>query len=354
MQIQVIQTLPTVAKNDFKIRGDSTRKGNSTLISKGMKRFNNLFEKICSLDNLYLADLRARRGKSGKIGVRTHDRNQEKNIYELHKNLINKTFTTSPYSMFRIFDPKERDVYKLPYYPDRIIHHAIMNVLKPVLVPMFTADSYCCIEGRGIHAAARAVETALRDIRDTRYCLKLDIRKFYPSVDHKILKTQLRRKIKDKDLLWLLDDVIDSADGLPIGNYTSPYFANLYLTGFDHWLKETKSINNYFRYADDLVILSPSKDYLHALLADMRFYLSENLKLTIKGNYQVFPVDARGIDFLGYKFFHGYTLIRKNIKKRFVRMLKTRPNRASIVSYWGWLKHCNSKQLIKKFLPETI
>jgi hypothetical protein len=195
---------------------------------------------------------------------------------------------------------------------------------------------------------------ALRNESATRYCLKFDIRKFYPSINHRVLKVLLRRKFKDQDLLWLLDEIISSAPGLPIGNYLSQYFANFYLTYFDHWIKEELKIKNYFRYADDIVILSDSKEALHEILSKIRVYLNDKLRLTIKNNYQVFPVKSRGIDFVGYVFFHGYTRLRKSIKKSFARMLVTNKNTASIASYCGWAKHGNCKHLMKILLHEAV
>lgn len=315
-----------------------------------MKRIGNLYERIYSIDNLQLADTIARKGKSKQPGVVEHDRNREDNIQKLHEMLKNKTYQTSEYTTFTIFEPKERLIFRLPYFPDRIVHHAVMNVLEPVFVSTFTADTYSCIKGKGIHAAANAVKRALRDVDNTQFCLKLDIRKFYPNIDHAILKQLLRRKIKDNDLLWLLDEIIDSTEGLPIGNYLSQYFANFYLAYFDHWIKEYRQVKYYFRYADDLVILAGDKPYLHHLLAEIRQYLAGNLKLEIKQNYQVFPVAARGIDFVGYVFHHTHTLLRKSIKQNFARMLKKRRNAKSIASYNGWAAHCNSKNLIKKLL----
>jgi retron-type reverse transcriptase len=319
-----------------------------------MKRINNLYGKIISIENLELADSIARKGKAKQPGVISHDKNREDNIQKLHDMLMNKTYRTSEYTTFTIFEPKERIIFRLPYFPDRILHHAVMNILEHVFVSVFTTDSYSCIKGKGIHAAARAVKQALNDVENTRYCLKLDVKKFYPSVDHATLKQLLRRKIKDNDLLWLLDEIIDSTSGLPIGNYLSQYFANFYLTYFDHWIKEEKRVHYYFRYADDLVILSDSKPYLHQLLAEIRAYLKDNLRLTVKGNYQVFPVSARGIDFVGYVFYHTHTLLRKTIKQNFARMLKKNRNAKSIASYNGWAKHCNSKNLMKKLLHEQF
>jgi retron-type reverse transcriptase len=317
-----------------------------------MKRFGGLYDQVCSLDNLQLADQKARKGKSWQYGVQIHERNQEGNILSLQRSLQTKAYRTSKYTTFKVYEPKEREVFRLPYYPDRITHHAIMNVLEPVFTEMFISHTYSCIKRKGIHGAARDLQDALRDQPGTQYCLKLDITKFYPSIDHQILKDLLRKKIKDNDLLWLTDEIIDSAPGLPIGNYLSQYFANFYLTYFDHWIKEQKGIKHYFRYADDLVILASNKEILHQLLSEIREYLFARLKLTVKGNYQVFPVAARGIDFVGYVFFHSHIRLRKTIKQRFARMLASKRSMSSIAAYYGWTKHCNSNHLIKKLLDE--
>lgn len=315
-----------------------------------MKRINHLYEKIYSIENLLMADSIARKGKAKQPGVIHHDKNRDGNILKLHEMLRDKTYRTSEYTTFTIHEPKERIIFRLPYFPDRITHHAVMNILEPLFVSIFTTDTYSCIKGKGIHAAANGVKGALKDVENTRYCLKLDIRKFYPSVDHDVLKQLLRRKIKDNDLLWLLDEIIDSTPGLPIGNYLSQYFANFFLTYFDHWMKEEKRVKYYFRYADDLVILSGSKPYLHHLLAEIRAYMTNKLNLTIKDNYQVFPVDVRGIDFVGYVFRHTHTLLRKSIKQNFARMIVKNKNAQSIAAYNGWAAHCDSKNLLKKLL----
>ncbi len=317
--------------------------------SKLMKRVNNLYQKIISLENLNLADQRARKGKRKSYGVKKHDVNREANINNLHKALKNKTFKNSEYETFFITEPKKRQIFRLPYFPDRIVHHAIMNVVEPIWKSILTRDTYSCIKGRGIHACAKKLKADLKSDREnTKYCLKLDIKKYYPSIDHDILKSILRKKIKDADLLWLLDEIIDSAAGVPIGNYLSQYFANLYLAYFDHWIKEKKGVKYYYRYADDIVILSDSKEELHKLFKEIKSYLSSELKLTIKENYQVFPVEKRGIDFVGYVFFHTHTLLRKRIKKRFARAVAQGKDKSTLVSYEGWAKHCNSINLLKK------
>jgi RNA-directed DNA polymerase len=313
-----------------------------------MKRTGNLYTQICSMDNLVLADTKASKGKAAQVEVIRHAAKRQSNIEALRDMLADKTYKTSEYHIFKIYEPKEREIFKLPYFPDRITHHAVMNVLEPIFVATFTADTYSCIKGRGIHGADKALKGALEDREGTKYCLKLDIKKFYPNIDHEVLKQLLRRKFKDSDLLWLLDEIVDSAPGLPIGNYLSQYLANFYLTYFDHWMKETKGVRYYFRYADDIVVLAESKPYLHVLLAEIRQYLGEQLKLTVKENYQVFPVADRGIDFVGYRYFHTHTLLRKTIKQRCAKMIARKNDPASVASYNGWMSHCNSRHLRKK------
>jgi len=322
--------------------------------AKAMKRIGGLWEKIISLENLREADRRARKGKGCQPGVKAHDKNREENLQQLHCMLGSQTYRTSPYTIFTIHEPKERQIHRLPYYPDRIVHHAVMNILEGIFMSQFTADTYSCVKGRGIHGAANAIKRTLRDESGTRYCLKLDIKKFYPSIEHSILKNLLRRKFKDEKLLWLLEEIIDSAAGLPIGNYLSQYLANFYLTGFDRWLKQEKRVRYYFRYADDLVLLAPDKASLHLLLAEIRKYLCNKLKLQVKGNYQIFPVASRGIDFVGYVFFHTHTLLRKGIKQRMARSLAKKPSIPTLASYYGWVKHCNGNHLFKKLIHEKF
>lgn len=326
-----------------------------------MKRIGNLYEKIISLDNLRLADERARRGKLRSYGVQTHDKNREQNIITLHEELKNKTFKTSEYDTFTIYEPKERLIFRLPYFPDRIVHHAIMNILEPIWVSVFTTDTFSCIKKRGINGAMEKVKKALKDVENTQYCLKIDVKKFYPTIDHDVLKQIVRRKIKCQDTLQLLDQIIDSADGVPIGNYLSQYFANLYLSYFDHWIKECAGVKYYFRYADDMVFLHADKAFLQGLLVQINDYFVFQLNISLKGNYQVFPVKARGIDFVGYVFYHTHTRMRKGIKKNLCRAVAKLNKRKHITaeeykqricSWLGWVKYSNSKHLLKSITKE--
>ncbi len=315
-----------------------------------MKRINNIYPLIYSTDNLLEAEKKAIKGKTNQTGVQLYIPERESNLRILQHLLISKTYRTSKYTIFPVWEPKKREVYRLPFFPDRVAQYGIMNVLEPVFMSMFTSDTYSCVKGRGIHGAHHNLKQALLDVEGTKFCLKLDIKKYYPSIDHTILKHQLRRKFKDNDLLNLLDEIIDSAPGLPIGNYLSQPLSNFYLTPFDYWLKEKHGKLPYFRYADDIVLLAPNKQYLHALLFDIKHYLKDNLKLQVKENYQVFPVAARGIDFIGYKYFHTHILLRKRIKQKFAQAVYRCKPVSTINSYMSWAKHANTKTLIKKLI----
>ena len=327
-----------------------------------MKRVNNLYPLIYDIDNIELADKKARKCKEKRYGVARHDRNPHKENVDLSNRLKNRTYRTSDYSNYKIYEPKERTISRLPYYPDRIVHHAIMNIMEPIWVKIFTADTYSRIKNRGIHALVKKLRRDLdQDPEGTKYCLKMDIRKFYPSLNHDILKAIIRKKVKDKDLLWLLDEIIDSAEGVSIGNYLSQFFANLYMAYFDHWVKEELKVKYYYRYADDIVLLSDSKEQLRSWLLAIKLYLTNVLKLKLKDNYQIYPVDSRGIDFVGYKLYHTHTLLRKSIKYKMFKLVRKYKEgtitledlKQRMASYFGWLKYCNSKNLLKKIYQET-
>ena len=180
------------------------------------KRISNIYHKIYDKQNVDIADRKARKCKRRRYGVRKHDENREKENNQLCLLLRNGEYKTSEYTTYKIYEPKERIIFRLPYYPDRITHHAIMNIMEPIWVKIFTRDTYSCIKNRGIHSLLQKLQSDLAsDPEGTKYCLKLDIKKFYPSINHKILKQIIRKKIKDKNLLKLLDEIIDSADGVP-------------------------------------------------------------------------------------------------------------------------------------------
>lgn len=184
-----------------------------------MKRIGDLYDQIVNIDNLYLAELRARKGKSNKSYVKQYVDNLDKNIQELYLELVSKTYKTSEYSYFVIYEPKPRNISKLPYR-DRIVHHSIINILEPIFVKSFISQTYSCIKGRGILKCLTTLTKYLK-VQENKYCLKLDIKKFYESVDNTRLLNQLNNKFKDKNLMWLLEDIILSIKGLPLGSYTS-------------------------------------------------------------------------------------------------------------------------------------
>lgn len=327
-----------------------------------MKRINYLHELVGTQQNIELADQKARKNKSHKYGVVKHDRAHDLQNAILQYELAYLIYKTSEYETFKIYEPKERIIYRLPYYPDRIAHHALMNILEPIWTNIFIKGTYSCVKNRGIHKCAKDLKKDLKGFpKETIYCLKLDVQKFYPSIDHDILKQILRRKIKDEYLLLILDGIIDSADGVPIGNYLSQFFANLYLTYFDHWMKEEVKVKFYYRYADDIVILSDNKDWLHNVLCAIKIYMKHELKLNLKPNYQIFPVESRGIDFVGYVFRHEYTLLRKsiklNIRKLVFNYLNDKISKeqfiTSMASYRGWLKYCDSRHLCQWIEQKT-
>ncbi len=326
-----------------------------------MKRYGNLYNKIYDYENLILAHHNARRGKAFYQEVQNFNKNEDYCTRLIQDMLKNKTYKTSDYKIFTIIDRgKEREIYKLPYFPDRVVQWAVMLQIEPIFLETFIFDSYAAIPNKGMHIASKRLSKWLKyDKENTMYCFKMDVKKFFPNISHDILKQLLRRKIKDKELLELLDEIIDSTDsGIPIGNYISQYFANYYLTFFDHWIKEELGIKYYMRYMDDLIILNKSKEDLHEIKIKIDKYLSEELQLTIKSNWQVFPVDSRGIDFMGYRHFRNYTLLRKTTYKKFRRkMNKLNKKRelndsdvCSIRSYEGWLIWCNSYNLRRKYI----
>ena len=331
-----------------------------------MKRYGNLYKKIYDIDNLILAHQNARKDKLFYKEVKMVDGDPEYYLGLIQEMLINKTYIVSEYVVSIICDKgKERELMKLPYFPDRIIQWAIMLQIEEVFMKTFCTHTCASIKFRGIRKASEFTSKYMRDRFNTEYCLKIDISKFYPNVNHLILKKLLRKKFKDKDLLGLMDKIIDSYPGdkgVPIGSYLSQYLANFYLSYFDHWLKEKMKVKYVIRYMDDMVIFHYSKEYLHWLKQQMDNYLKEELELTIKQNWQVFPSGTRGVDFVGFRHFFGYKLLRKSTCKKFKKkmlQIKKKHENGNLLNYseWcsansynGWLKWCNSFRLREKYV----
>ena len=315
-----------------------------------MKREKDLWAKITSTANLAEALYNASRGKGHYREVRRAMQSPLALVYQLHELLESGSFNNSKYHVFkRKCSRKIRLISRLPFYPDRIVHHAVVRVLEPIFMSMFIDQTYSTIPGRGVHLAVSHIKKSLLKKEDTRYCLKIDINKYYPSINHDILLSQIKRKIKDRRTLALIEEIIRSAPGVPIGNLISQWFGNIYTAGFDRFVKETLKCKYYYRYCDDMIFLSSNKETLRSWLYMIRKYLYDELKLSIKGNYQIFLIDKRGIDFLGYRFFPGYTLVRKSIITSMKRKLH---KERSMASYYGWLIHADSFRLRQKYFKD--
>lgn len=279
--------------------------------------------------------------------------------------LVNKTYRASPYIEKTIEDgatKKIRTIYKPRYYPDQIIHWALMLQLQPIIMRGMYQYSCGSVPGRGTGYGQKMLRKWLdSDRKHTKYCLKMDISKFYPSVNNEKLKSMFRRMIKDEDCLWLIDEIIDSAEGLPIGNYTSQWFSNFFLQGLDHYIKEQLGVKYYLRYVDDLVLLGSNKKKLHKARIAVAEYLI-GIGLIIKGDWQVFRVDKRAIDFLGFRFYRNKTILRKRnalrIKRRLQKIKKkghlNYKDACAVVSYWGWVKRSDSYRFYHKYMEPIV
>lgn len=335
-----------------------------------MKRYGQIYDKICTMENLYAAHMNARKDKLFYREVQMVDADPEYYLGMIQEMLLNESYEVSEYTVSIINDKgKERELAKLPYFPDRIIQWAIMLQIEHIFMETFCAHTCASIKGRGISKAQDLLHEYLQDVEGTKYCLKVDVSKFYPSIDHEILKSLLQRKFKDKRLLNILFKIIDSAPGekgVPIGSYLSQYLANFYLAYFDHYMKEELHLQYVVRYMDDIVVLLDSKEELHRVRKLMDDYLNSKLNIHLKDNWQVFPVDARGIDFIGFRSFHGYTLLRKRTCKKFkqkMTKIERKQEKGQMInfsefcsanSYNGWLDMCDGHRLWEKYVLPII
>lgn len=296
------------------------------------------------------------------------------NFANLCKILQEKTYRPGSYTSFYVRDPKLRLIHKATVV-DRVVHHIVSRELEPIFEPTFIAQSYSCRKNKGTHRGMLALQKmALKLSRNnarTCWALKLDIKKFFASVNHKILFEILKRKIKDADFLDLLWKIIDgfysdrtidlsNKKGIPIGNLTSQFFSNIYMNEFDQFVKHKLKVKHYLRYADDFVILSQSKDYLERLIPLIDQFLREKLDLELHPDKIVFRKFRSGIDFLGYIVFPYHIMPRTKTKKRLLRKIKAKVNEfksgqiseekmnETIQSYLGYLGHANTYQFVKE------
>ena len=329
--------------------------GTGKLIACQTKKLRDFYWLFYSSEVLCKAAYNAQKGKGDRGDIRAFNREYLENLDKLYDLFVNETYIPGKYRVKTIWDPKEREIMIAPFFPDRIVHHCVIIVLGQHWQHTFIENTYACIKGRGIHKCVEDVHRALvLDQVGTRYCLKIDIKKFYDNVDHEALKKIIRYTIEDPQVLRLLDKIIDSNGkdkGLPIGNFTSQYLANLYLSYFDHFVKEDLRVKYYYRYMDDMVVLDGSKERLHELLDKFGLYLGAELKLEIKANWQIFPVDARGIDYVGFKQNHYDILLRKGILLRFYKKWNDTKDKYQIESEddfkhiysseYGWIIRCS-------------
>lgn len=326
-----------------------------------MKRLGNVWDQITSYDNLEEAYRKAAKGRRWLWIVRHIGRNKERYLTNLQAQLRSGLYRTNTYRSQIVYEPKVRTIHSLPFYPDRIVHHAIVNILSQYWDSMFIFDSYACRKNKGQHAGSLR---CMKFVRKYNYVLKCDVSKFYHSIPHAELKSLLRRKLKCKNTLALLDEIIDSSRtctgmapgcGIPIGNLISQWLGNLYLHQLDTLLKQTYHIKGYIRYCDDFVVFSNDKKELHRLAQIIESYLHSKLKLRLS-KCAVFPV-SHGVDFLGYRHFRNYILVRKSTAKRIRRRMKRikmricpaprnfRRMMGQTASALGWLKWANSYNL---------
>jgi len=322
-----------------------------------MKRQNDLWQQIVSEENLRNAYEMSVKGKSHYSAVKKVKKDLEAHLACLQSMLVNGEFKTGEYKIEeRMESGKMRTIYKLPYYPDRIVHHALMLVVGPILKKSLIRDTFQSLPGRGTSDARRRVQKMVK-LHAPRYALQMDIKKYYPSVNNDTLKIMIRRKIKCAKTLELIDNIVDSMKGLPIGSLTSQYFGNFYLSSFDWFVKQDLRAKNYYRYCDDLVIFHDRKKVLREWFKRIKDEL-EILHLTIKPTWQILDMEKQGVDFVGYVFKQDQTRLRPAIAQRFKRLAKTitrkgTPNKAnafSLIAYKGWMMRCNAKQLWRKSL----
>lgn len=322
--------------------------GDSRLILMFIHNYNS----IISIENLLVAWRQFLNGKRSKKDVLEFERNLTINIFSLHSDLKNKTYNHGGYTAFNISDPKPRNIHKA-LVRDRVLHHLLYKELYLYFDKKFIFDSYSCRKNKGTHKAILRFESFVRKVSKNYagqcFVLKCDIRKFFASIDHEILKIILEKYIKDKDLLLLLNNIIDSfSPGLPLGNLTSQLLVNVYMNEFDQFVKHKLKQRFYIRYADDFVFVSEDKTKLENLIPEISNFLEEKLKLTLHSKKVFIKTIFSGVDFLGWVNFSKHRVLRTSTKRKMLRKLKCEPKEETIASYLGMLKWGNGYKLNKK------
>lgn len=321
------------------------------------------YNQIISIENLFQAWDGFKKEKRSKKDVQVFERFLEDNLFNLHFKLKTKTYRHSSYTAFNIYDPKFRHIHKAKV-EDRVVHHLVVSVIDPIFDKTFIYDSYSCRKSKGMHIAVKRLFEFVRKVSKNYtgncFALKLDIKKFFENIDHAILFDLIRRKVKDEDFLWLIENILQSFSkdkGIPIGNLTSQIFANIYLNELDQFVKHQLRIKYYLRYADDFIILDSDKELIYRYTSILANYLKNGLKLELHPQKITIRKYNQGIDFLGYIVLPHYILPRTRTKKRILKKLKDKIDNLrnaeitegsfnqSLHSYLGFLKHANSNKL---------
>ena len=290
-----------------------------------------------------------RSGKNKKSDVQIFERHLMSNIISLHRDLKDRSYVHSSYEHFVICDPKRRDIHKATAR-DRLLHHALYRTLYPFFDRTFIADSYSCRNNKGTHKAMNRFRSFAGKVSKnhtrTAWVLKCDIRKFFASIDQKILLGILQEKIEGKDIVSLLSKILISFDsgvvgvGLPLGNLTSQLLVNIYMNEFDQYMKHKLKAKYYIRYADDFVVLSESKRYLEDVLKMQAQFLEEKLRLHLHPNKVSITTFVSGVDFLGWVHFPKHRVLRTVTKRKMFRKV----NEKNMTSYLGLLGHGNERK----------
>lgn len=334
-----------------------------------MKRTGNLFGQVTSFENLIKATRQAARGKKEQLRVVDFLFHQEQECLQLQNELKQGEWEPSHFRIFEIREPKPRRISAADFR-DRVIHHALCNVLEPIFDRRLIFDSWACRKGKGTH---QAVQRAQQFSQRYPYFLKCDIRRYFDNIDHSILQRLLRRIIKDRDLLNVLDKIIlhplpDTmlGKGIPIGNLTSQHFANLYLGELDHHLKERCNIKAYLRYMDDMVIFADDKRQLHKALGVIEEFIASDLHLSLKPSATLIAPLTEGLPFLGFRIFPKLIRLNKQGLRRFRRRLRLHEKAyqsgeidveiltASVQSMIAHMHHADTQRLRQSLLSSSF
>ena len=309
-----------------------------------MKSYKNLWEQFISPENFELAARRAVKSKKAKNVVQRFLRRKDELLQKLRAKLIAGTFKTSAYKTFTIYEPKKRVIYKLPLYPDHVLHHALINVLGPIWQKMFIRDSFACIPDRGLHAASKRT---MDFVRRNKYVLQCDIRKFYPSINHDKMMQIIAHKIHDRRIVRILDEIVRSVGGqtnLPIGNLTSQWMGNVYMNELDHFVKQGLRWRDYIRYCDDFCLYGNDLQQMKAAAGEIRGFVERELKMIF--SHSVIHRTADGISFVGYRHFKKFILLRRvsaqKIKRRLCNIVSHNDSGehaiGQVAAAYGWSK----------------